>query len=169
MTPEQFRQVLASAGRLDPERMDRDQLLAEVRRLQVKLTEVEAAAQEKATAIVEICAGAERLLRRAERAEAEVKRLTAALDHTEAVTRATKEHFTRRTETLLNRAVRAEEERDVVRAERDRFRDLVERALSIREHGEEGRTIQDGRFQWPTWDRDAETALRAAMGQEEPR
>lgn len=33
MTPEQFKQVLVNAGRLDPEQMDRDQLLAEVKRL----------------------------------------------------------------------------------------------------------------------------------------
>ena len=48
-------------------------------------------------------------------------------------------------------------------AERDRFRGLTERAYNLRMHGEHAPGSTDT---WQRWDRDAETALRAAMEQE---
>lgn len=69
MTPEQFKQVLTNAGRLDPEQMDRDQLLAEVKWLTGRVAELEAHPVDW---------DAQR--RRADELEAEVKRLTAERD-----------------------------------------------------------------------------------------
>lgn len=60
-------------------------------------------------------------------------------------------------------AVALEQENARLTAERATFRKLVSRALSIRMHGEsDNPTTAAGRgYQWPTWDRDADRALRA--------
>lgn len=76
MTPDQFKQVLAGAGRLDPEHMDRDQLLAEVKRLRAGVDIVVS----KSAAAVEDVAAKNRQL------QDEVKRLREQARVTKLVT-----------------------------------------------------------------------------------